>query len=169
MTSQQTAPQGEYKASVSAVSVQEIGKNKLLACVLQLTLEAQRQGDDGWHPCVGLFYAIRAVEFLQKRDGSRNAMAFKILQRALRLTEVTPETLAAVPIGTPLRIDLEHETVGDRVYTRVKRLRPPSDDTGITSPDVAARFAALCGQPRQARMDEPVAVPRPAIVDEVPF
>ena len=159
--------EGLFHAQPLEIGVAETGPNKLATCTMRFGLfEELVQGQ--WRDCSAENLEITGYFYLEKRDGSLNAIAIDALKAALGWDGRDPFWLQDAAEGLreqPVQVKLGFEEYNGQQRIKVQFLNPHgAAPSGVSKADDAARRSIsnrICARLRAQAGGTPAPAPKP--------
>ena len=136
--------EGLFNAYPTEVGVDETGPNKLATCIIKFKLYQELQASGEWGDCAADNFEITGYFYLEKKDGSLNAITIDALKAALGWDGRDPFWLQETDLSQhAVQLKLAFEEFKGKTRMKVEYLNPfgSTGGGGVTKADGAAKTA----------------------------
>jgi hypothetical protein len=164
--------EGLFNAYPAEVGVDETGPNKLTTCIVRFRLYEELQPSGEWRDCADEKFEVTGYFYLEKKDGSLNAITIDSLKAALGWDGRDPFWLQETDLSQhAVQVKLAFEEYNGKTRLKVQYLNPygSTGSGGVTKADAPTRksitnrlgskLRALAG-PSQPTADKPATPPK---------
>ncbi|MFW6062021.1 MAG: hypothetical protein ACOC93_04355, partial [Planctomycetota bacterium] len=117
--------EGLYHARPVEIGIDETGPSKLATCLIRFRLTEELQPDGEWADCSHEGFEITGYFYLERKDGSLNAMAVEALKAALGWDGRDVFWLQETDLSShPVQVRLAFEEYGGKTRLKVQYLNP---------------------------------------------